>query len=46
MIQSFRDLNVWQDAMALAEHVYELTEAMPRSEIYGLTAQIRRAVAT
>jgi four helix bundle protein len=44
MIQSFRDLNVWQDAMTLAEHVYELTEAMPRSEIYGLTAQIRRAV--
>jgi four helix bundle protein len=44
MIQSFRDLNVWQDAMTLAEHVYELTEAMPRSEIYGLTVQIRRAV--
>ena len=44
MIQSFRDLTVWQNAMTLAEHVYELTETMPRSEIYGLTAQIRRAV--
>ena len=44
MIQSFRDLTVWQNAMTLAEHVYELTEAMPRTEIYGLTSQIRRAV--
>ena len=44
MIQSFRDLTVGQDAMTLAEHVYALTEAMPRSEMYGLTSQIRRAV--
>ena len=44
MIQSFRDLTVWQNAMTLAEHVYELTEAIPHTELYGLTSQIRRAV--
>ena len=44
MIQSFRDLTVWQDGMTLAVSVYELTEAMPRTEMYGLTSQIRRAV--
>jgi four helix bundle protein len=44
MIQTFRDLNVWQKAMALAERVYSATETLPRSEIYGLTSQIRRAV--
>jgi four helix bundle protein len=44
MIQTFRDLTVWQKAMALAERVYSATETLPRSEIYGLTSQIRRAV--
>jgi four helix bundle protein len=43
MIQSFRDLTVWQKAMELAERVYSETEGLPRSEIYGLTSQIRRA---
>jgi four helix bundle protein len=44
MIQTFRDLTVWQKAMVLAENVYGSTEKLPRSEIYGLTSQIRRAV--
>jgi four helix bundle protein len=43
MIQSFRDLTVWQKAMALTERVYLETEALPRAEVYGLTSQIRRA---
>jgi four helix bundle protein len=43
MIQSFRDLAVWQRAMLLTERVYSATEALPRSEMYGLTSQIRRA---
>ena len=43
MIQSFRDLIVWQNGMTLAVNVYELTEAMPRTELYGLTSQMRRA---
>ena len=44
MIQTFRDLTVWQKAMALAERVYTTSDKFPRSEIYGLTSQIRRAV--
>ncbi len=44
MIHSFHDLLVWQKAMTLAEHVYSATEALPRSETYGLNSQIRRAV--
>jgi four helix bundle protein len=39
----FRDLQVWQRSMALARDVYGLTEAFPKSEIFGLTSQIRRA---
>jgi hypothetical protein len=29
-IQSYQDLRVWQDAMALAEECYRLTKAFPR----------------
>ncbi|MBL8545328.1 MAG: four helix bundle protein [Hyphomonadaceae bacterium] len=42
-IQSYRDLNVWQEAMAIAEAVYLLTRSFPQSELYGLTTQMRRA---
>ena len=42
-IQSYRDLMVWQEAMALAADCYELTRTFPRDEMYGMTSQIRRA---
>jgi four helix bundle protein len=45
-ISSFRDLEVWSSAMALAVHCYRATEPFPASELYGLTAQIRRAAAS
>ncbi len=42
-IVSYRDLIVWQKSMQLVVATYELTESFPRSEIYGLTSQMRRA---
>jgi four helix bundle protein len=39
----FRDLIAWQKAMATARDVYRITESFPRSEQFGLTAQMRRA---
>jgi four helix bundle protein len=39
-----RKLAVWQEGVVLATSVYELTEAFPKSEIYGLISQMRRAV--
>jgi four helix bundle protein len=44
MIQSFRDLQVWQKSMDLAVQIYKATEQLPKSEAYGLTSQVRRAV--
>jgi|ERR1041385_1563551 four helix bundle protein len=44
MADSFRDLVVWQKAMELATAVYRVTERFPRSEQYGLTSQLCRAV--
>ena len=43
MIQSFRDLQIWQKSMQLAVIVYRLTKDFPREELYGLTNQLRRA---
>jgi four helix bundle protein len=42
-ISSFRDLKVWQTAMALAEEAYAITAAFPGKEMYGLSQQIQRA---
>jgi four helix bundle protein len=41
--RSYRDLFAWQKARALAGKAYHLTDAFPRTEMYGLTSQIRRA---
>ncbi len=43
-VRTFRDLIAWQKAMALAKMVYQATSAMPDSERFGLTSQMRRAV--
>jgi four helix bundle protein len=43
---SYRDLVVWQTAMALAEDCYRLTRAFPKEETFGLTSQIRRAASS
>lgn len=42
--KSFKDLIVWQKARDLAVIIYKLTERFPKSELYGLTSQMRRAV--
>ncbi|MDP3999470.1 MAG: four helix bundle protein [bacterium] len=41
--KSFKDLIVWQKARDLAVEIYKLTEQFPRSELYGLSNQMRRA---
>ena len=43
MGQSFKDLIVWQKAIALTVVIYKLTDSFPQSERYGLTDQLRRA---
>ena len=42
-MQDFRKLIVWQRAHQLTLDVYEVSKRFPAYEIYGLTAQIRRA---
>ena len=41
--QNYKDLVVWQKAIALAKAVYQLTASFPAEEKFGLVAQMRRA---
>lgn len=43
MAQKFRELIVWQRAMALATEIYTISREFPREEMFGLTSQLRRA---
>jgi four helix bundle protein len=42
-MQDFRKLKVWQSSMHLARGCYAITESFPRSELFGLTSQLRRS---
>ena len=41
--QSYKDLLVWQKSIALCTQVYKVCEKFPRSELYGLADQMKRA---
>ncbi len=41
-MQDFRKLKVWEKSHALALSIYRVTETFPKSEVFGLTSQIRR----
>jgi four helix bundle protein len=45
-ILTFRQLKAWQKSHQLALNLYRITASFPRTESYGLTAQIRRAGAS
>ena len=41
--KTFEDLTVWQKAHAWVLAIYRFTETFPKSELYGLVSQVRRA---
>lgn len=43
-IKSYRDLEVWQKAMDLVVIGYQITTKFPKSEKYGLSGQLQRAL--
>jgi four helix bundle protein len=44
VVQDFKKLRVWEESIRLAVRVYEVTDALPASEKFGLCAQMRSAV--
>lgn len=43
-IKNFTDLLAWQKAKDLAIMIYKLTDNFPKTEMFGLSSQLRRAV--
>jgi len=43
MINSYKDLIVWQKSFILVGEIYRLTNIFPKTELFGLINQIRRA---
>lgn len=43
MLESYKDLIVWQKGIKLVEEVYKLTAGFLKDELYGLVIQMRRA---
>lgn len=41
--KTFRDLIVWQKAHLLVLALYRFSDCFPKSEVYGLASQMRRA---
>ena len=44
MPESVENLRIWQEGMQLAKDIYRASSSWPKGEVYGLTAQVRRAV--
>lgn len=40
---SYREQFIWKRGIQLSVNCYKLTEHFPKSELYGLTSQIRRS---
>ena len=41
--RSFKDLIVWQKSYKLVLEIYKMTKGFPKTEIYGLSQQMRKA---
>lgn len=43
MANGYRNLIVWQKSTDLVTSIYTLTESFPKTELFGLTSQMRRS---
>jgi len=42
-MQNYKELKVWQKAHEFVLHVYVISQSFPKTEIFALTNQLRRA---
>ncbi|MEO5367409.1 MAG: four helix bundle protein [Magnetococcus sp. WYHC-3] len=42
MNRGYKDFIVWKKAMELVVEIYKITDKFPKSELFGLTSQMRR----
>ena len=46
IVRSYRDLEIYKEAIEIASVIYTITRSFPKDETYGMRDQIRRAVAS
>ncbi len=42
-VKSYKELNVWQKGIKIADSIYGITENFPQRELYGLASQMQRS---
>lgn len=42
-VKDYKDLKVWQKGIEIVDKIYLITDRFPKNELYGLTAQMRKA---
>ena len=42
-MSDYKELKVWEKSINLVEKIYKLVKVFPKDEVYGLSAQIKRA---
>jgi four helix bundle protein len=42
-IKDYKDLKIWQKGIEISDKIYSVTESFPKTELYGLTSQMKRA---
>ena len=42
-VKDYKDLNIWQKGIEIADKIYTISEKFTKSEIFGLAGQMRRA---
>lgn len=43
-VETYKQLEVWKRSIELVKEIYKTTGQFPKSELYGLVSQMRRAV--
>ncbi|WP_456480556.1 four helix bundle protein [Nautilia sp.] len=43
MVTNHMDLKIWKVGIDMVEEIYKITEFFPKTEIFGLSSQIKRA---
>jgi four helix bundle protein len=41
-MKTFRELLVWQKSLILIKNIYQVSSRFPKSELFGITSQMRR----
>jgi len=42
-VKDYKDLKIWQKGIEIADKIYSVTEGFPKTELYCLTSQMKRA---